>query len=166
MHFLYFYCSCIASTVVLFCYVTALRKFEAIKHDWLTLCLHATTLCHRVMPPVTTAGYRRLSPALMLPPIIHGSLAKALCILSSATDNLLYNCTDGKWQIRRENTWFSVWGLTSSCWIVLKSARSRLSWQCPKRHLNPHTAGETCNLRLLSQKRIVIPTQIFIYRQK
>lgn len=118
---LYFYCSYTASTVVLFCYVSALRKFEAIKHDWLTLCLPATTLCHRVVPPVTTAGYRRLSPALMFPPIIHGSLAKALYILNSTKDNLLYNCTDGKWQIRRETTRFSVWALVSSCWIVLKS---------------------------------------------
>lgn len=167
---LYFYCSYTASTVVLFCYVFALRKFEAIKRDWLTLCLHAPALRRRVVPPVTTAGYKRLSPALMFSPIIHGSLAKALCILNSTKDNLLYNCTDGKWQIRRETTWFSVWALASSCWIVLKSACSRLSWQHPKRHLNSHTAGEASNLRLLrnqlSQKKIVIPIPTLVYRQK
>lgn len=156
--------------MVLFCYVSALRKFGAIKRDWLTLCLHATTQCHRVVPPATTAGYRKLNPALMFPPVIHGSLAKALCILNSTKDNLLYDCIDGKCQIRREKTWFSVWALATSCWLVLKSARSRLSWQHPKIHLNTHSAVGACSLRLLknqlSQKRTVIPTLTLIYRQQ
>lgn len=113
------------------------------------------------MPPATTAGCRRLSPSLIFPLIIYGSLVKALCIFSSTRDNLLYNCTDGKWQIRRETKWFLVWALASSFWIVLKSACSRLSWKCPTSPLNVHAAGHACNLRLLrnqlNQKRTAIP---------
>lgn len=121
------------------------------------------------MPPVTIASCRRVSPLLIFPLIIHGSLVKALCIFSSTRDNLLYNCTDGKWQIRRETEWFSVWALASSCWIVLKPACSRLPWQCPTSHLNVHTAGYACNLWLLrnqlGQKRIVIPILSLIYKK-